>query len=179
MVKTTTYRMLVWVIVILLATNLSMAITFLYHKQQDKKAAQQTEESAVEVPAEQRTRFFREQLNLNQEQGNQFRELNRNYNRSAREITIQLEKLRNEMVAELGKTELAKEKLEEITKTIGELHTQLKNVTIDYYLGMKTVCDDNQKEKLNEIFQSMLKQNEDVKLPGRQGRYGRGYRNNN
>lgn len=179
MVKTTTYRMLVWVIVILLATNLSMAITFLYHKQQDKKAAQQTEESAVEVPAEQRTRFFREQLNLNQEQGNQFRELNRNYNRTARDITFQLEKLRSEMVAELGKTELAKEKLEEITKTIGELHTQLKNVTIDYYLGMKTVCDDNQKEKLNEIFQSMLKQNEDVKLPGRQGRYGRGYRNNN
>lgn len=179
MAKTTTYRTLIWVIVILLATNLSMAITFLYHKQQDKKAAQQTEESAVEVPAEQRTRFFREQLNLNQEQGNQFRELNRNYNRTAREITIQLEKLRNEMVEELGKTEPAKEKLDEITKTIGELHTQLKNVTIDYYLGMKTVCDDNQKEKLNEIFQSMLKQNEDVKLPGRQGRYGRGYRNNN
>ena len=179
MVKTTTYRMLVWVIVILLATNLSMAITFLYHKQQDKKAAQQTEESTIEVPAEQRTRFFREQLNLNREQGNQFRELNRNYNRTARDITFQLEKLRSEMVAELGKTEPAKEKLDEITKTIGELHTQLKNVTIDYYLGMKTVCDDNQKEKLNEIFQSMLKQNEDVKLPGRQGRYGRGYRNNN
>ncbi len=179
MVKTTTYRTLIWIIVILLATNLSMAITFLYHKQQDKKAAQQTEESTIEVPAEQRTRFFREQLNLNQEQVTQFRELNRNYNRTAREITFQLEKLRSEMVEELGKTEPAKEKLDEITKTIGELHTQLKNVTIDYYLGMKTVCDDSQKEKLNEIFQSMLKQNEDVKLPGRQGRYGRGYRNNN
>ena len=179
MVKTTTYRMLVWVIVILLATNLSMAVTFLYHKQQDKKAAQQTEESAVEVPTEQRTRFFREQLNLSVEQVNQFRELNRNYNRTARDITFQLEKLRSEMVEELGKTEPVKEKLDEITKSIGELHTQLKNATIDYYMGLKTVCDDSQKEKLNEIFKSMLKQNEDIKLPGRQGRYGRGYRNNN
>jgi len=42
MAKTTTYRTLVWIIVILLATNLSMGITFLYHKQHDKKAAQRT-----------------------------------------------------------------------------------------------------------------------------------------
>lgn len=177
MFKNTTYRTFVWIIVILLATNLSMAVTFLYHKQQDKKATQQTEVSAIQVPTEQRTRFFREQLNLNQEQVTQFRELNRNYNRTAREITFQLEKLRSEMVEELGKPEPDKEQLQVITKTIGELHMQLKNVTIGYYMGMKAVCDDDQKIKLNEIFKSMLKQNEDVKLPGRQGRYG--WRRNN
>lgn len=59
MAKTTSYRTLIWIIVILLATNLSMGITFLYHKQQDKKAAKKTEETAIEVPTEQRTRFFR------------------------------------------------------------------------------------------------------------------------
>ena len=179
MVKTTTNRTLIWVVVILLATNLSMAVTFLYHKQQDKKAAQQTKESTIEVPAEQRTRFFREQLNLNLEQVNLFRELNRNYNRTARDITFRLEKLRSEMVDELGKPEPDRELLNSLTKEIGELHTQLKNATIDYYLDMKTICDESQKVKLNEIFKSILKQNEDVKLPGRQGRYGRGYRNNN
>jgi hypothetical protein len=139
----------------------------------------QTEESKIEVPAEQRTRFFREQLNLSLEQVNQFRDLNRNYNRTARDITFQLEKLRTEMVEELGKQEPDRELLNTLTKTIGELHAQLKNATIEYYLGMKTACDESQKVKLNEIFKSMLKQNEDVKLPGRQGRYGRGYRNNN
>lgn len=179
MPKTTTYRTLIWVIAILLATNLSMAITFLYHQQQDKKATLQTEKSTIEVPAEQRTRFFREQLNLNQEQVTQFRELNRNYNRTARDITFQLEKLRAEMVEEMGKTEPNKEQLDEITKTIGELHTQLKKVTIGYYLGMKEACNEEQKVKLNEIFKAMLKQNEDVKLPRQPGRHGRGYRNNN
>lgn len=179
MATKTTYRTLIWVIVILLATNLSMAITFLYHKQQDKRSLKQTEESKIEVPAEQRTRFFREQLNLSLEQVNQFRDLNRNYNRTARDITFQLEKLRTEMVEELGKQEPDRELLNTLTKTIGELHAQLKNATIEYYLGMKTACDESQKVKLNEIFKSMLKQNEDVKLPGRQGRYGRGYRNNN
>ena len=67
---------------------------------------------------------------------------------------------------------------DEIAKEIGELHTRLKNVTIDYYIGMKTAADEQQKEKLNEIFRSMLKQNEDVKLPGGYGRNGRGFRNN-
>lgn len=179
MATKTTYRTLVWVIVILLATNLSMAVTFLYHKQQDKKAAQQTETNAIEVPTEQRTRFFREQLNLSPEQTNQFRELNRTYNRTAREITIELEKLRTEMVDEIGKKEPDSLQINEITKSIGELHTQLKNATIDYYLRMKEACNDEQKIKLNEIFKSMLKQNEDIKLPRQQGRYGRGHRNIN
>lgn len=171
--------MLVWVIVILVATNLSMAVTFLYHKQQDIKFLRQAQETAIEVPTEQRTRFFREQLNLAPEQVTQFRELNRNYNRTAWEITHQLERLRAEMVEEMGKTEADRQQLDEITKEIGELHTRLKNVTIDYYMGMKTASDEEQKEKLNEIFKSMLKQNEDVKLPGGYGRKGRGFRNSN
>ena len=177
MVKTTTYRTLIWVIVILVATNLSMGITFLFHKQQDWKAAKQAQETAIEVPTEQRTKFFREQLNLTPEQVNQFRELNRNYNRSARDITMQLDDLRAEMVDEMANTEPNQQLLDTITMNIGALHTQLKKNTIDYYMGMKAVCDDNQKIKLNEIFKSMLKQNEDVKLPGRQGRYG--WRRNN
>lgn len=179
MIKTTTYRTLVWVIVILVATNLSMAVTFLYHKQQDIKSSKQLQETAIEVPTEQRTRFFREQLNLAPEQVTQFRELNRNYNHTAWEITHQLERLRAEMVEEMGKPEADRQRLDEITKEIGELHTRLKNVTIDYYMGMKTASDEEQKEKLNEIFKSMLKQNEDVKLPGGYGRKGRGFRNNN
>jgi uncharacterized coiled-coil DUF342 family protein len=178
MVKTTTYKTLVWVIVILVATNLSMGITFLFHKQQDLKAAKQAQETAIEVPTEQRTKFFREQLNLTPEQVDQFRELNRNYNRTAWEITHQLEGLRAEMVEEMGKPEPVLQRLDEITKEIGKFHTRLKNVTIDYYMGMKTTCNEEQKEKLNEIFRSMLKQNEDVKLPGGYGRNGRGFRNN-
>lgn len=174
MFKKTTYRTLVWVIVILLVTNLSMGLSFLYHKNQDSKVIEQSEETKFEVPAEQRTRFFREQLNLSAEQVDLFRELNRNYNRTAREITLQLESLRAEMVDEMGKSEANRQRLDEITKEIGELHTRLKNVTIDYYMGMKTAADEQQKEKLNEIFRSMLKQNEDVKLPGGYGRRGRG-----
>jgi uncharacterized coiled-coil DUF342 family protein len=83
------------------------------------------------------------------------------------------------MVEEMSKPEPVQQRLDEITNEIGELHTRLKKVTIDYYMGMKTVCNAEQKEKLNEIFRSMLKQNENVKLPGGYGRKGRGFGNNN
>jgi hypothetical protein len=179
MVKSNTYRTLVWIIVILLATNLSMGISFLYHKQQDHKQEEQVEEAVVEIPAQQRTRFFRDELGLNYDQVEKFRELNREFNRTAWNISHNLERLRTEMVLEMGKNEPNQKKLEAITAEIGERHTELKKVTIDYYLKMKAECNDEQKEKLNETFMSMLKKNEDVKLPGGYGRNRRNQNNNN
>ncbi len=173
MVNKNTYRILIWIIVVLLATNLSMGISFLYHKQQDKKFMEQLEEAAIEVPSERRTRFFREQLNLQYEQMDMFRELNRNYNQTAWRVTHQLEALRADMVRELGKENPKQKTLESISKQIGELHTKLKKETIDYYLKMKEVCNEEQQIKLNEIFMSMLKKNEDVSLP----EYGRRNKN--
>lgn len=169
-----TYRILIWVIVILAATSLSMGTSFWYHKQQDKKAIEQKAQ-AIEMPSEQRTRFFREQLSLKADQMDSFRELNREYNRSARRISSQLETLRIEMVEEMGIENPSKEKLSSISDNIGKLHSALKEVTIKYYLEMKAVCDKEQQKKLNEIFMSMSKSKEDVSLPQR-GRKNRGQR---
>jgi hypothetical protein len=109
----------------------------LYHRQQEKKQAEQNEQETIDLPAQQRTRFFREQLNLQPDQVNIFRELNRNFNRSAWQINHQLESLRIEMITELGHQNPDQKKLEKIALEIGELHTELKNETIDYYLKMK------------------------------------------
>jgi Spy/CpxP family protein refolding chaperone len=165
------YRILIWVIVILAATNLSMGLSFLYHKQQDKKLAEQTEQEAIELPAQQRTRFFREQLNLQPQQVEIFRDLNRNFNRTAWQINHRLESLRIEMVTEVGKSTPDKKRLKEISNEIGALHTEVKNETIDYYLEMKAICNEEQQKKLNEIFISVLQKNEDVRLPQRGGRF--------
>ncbi len=171
MMKKPAYRSLVWIIAILTATNLSMGISFLYHKQQDKKFMNQIEEAAIKVPSERRTRFFREQLNLDADQLIRFRELNRNFNKTAWQISHQLEVLRREMVQELGRKNSNKKVLKSISSEIGELHSELKDKTIDYYLGMKSVCNEEQRNKLNEIFISMLKKNEDVSLPKYGGRH--------
>ena len=165
MANSNKYRTLIWIIVILLATNISMGVSFLYHKIQDKKITEQTEETTIEVPAQRRTRFFREQLNLRFDQMNTFRQLNRDFNRDAWQINHDLEGLRIKMVEEMGKEIPDREKLDSISAQIGRLHTKLKEETIKYYLAMKNECDEQQRKRLNEIFMSVLQQNEDVKLP--------------
>ncbi|WP_347839018.1 periplasmic heavy metal sensor [uncultured Draconibacterium sp.] len=165
-----TYRILIWVIVILVGTNLSMGISFWYHKQQDKKAAEAVRQK-VEMPSEQRTRFFREQLNLQADQMDAFRNLNRAYNRNAREISDRMTELRITMVEEMGENYPDSTALKAISTEIGALHTELKDLTIAYYLDMKEVCTEEQQEKLNDVFLSMTKSKEDVSLPQRGGRH--------
>jgi hypothetical protein len=154
-----------------------MGLSFWYHRQQEKETISKIEDGKVEMPSEQRTRFFREQLSLGPDQLETFRELNRDYNRNARNISYQLENLRVEMVEEMGEKNPNPEKLRDISQNIGQLHSELKDLTIKYYLDMKEACDENQQEKLNEIFLSMSKAKEDVSLPQR-GRGNRGNRNN-
>ncbi len=175
MITRNTYRILIWAIIILLATNLSMGFSFLYHKQQDQKVAQQAEQTAIEIPAEQRTRFFREKLGLRSEQVDVFRELNREFNRNGHQINGSLEQLRIEMVVELGKANPNREKLKTISTEIGALHSKLKTVTIGYYLEMKAMCNEEQQQKLNEVFMGMLKTKEAISLP-RRGWRNRGNR---
>jgi Spy/CpxP family protein refolding chaperone len=170
MASKNTYRILIWIVVILLATNLSMGLSFWFHKQQDKKGVE-AKKQQIEMPTEQRTKFFREQLNLRQDQMDTFRELSRSYNRSARRVTNQLEAWRLNMVEIMGEQNPDKEELKTITENIGRLHAELKELTIEYYLSMKAECDEDQQMKLNEIFISMSKSKEDVSLPQRGGRH--------
>ena len=162
------------VIIILVATHLSMGISFQYYKHREKKSDAEIQETAIEVPSQQRTRFFREQLNLSPDQLEIFRELNRNFNRTAWQINHRLERLRIDMVNEMGKEKPDEERLKQVSQNIGELHTELKDETIKYYLSMKEVCSEEQKVRLYKIFLSILNSNEDVKLPQR----GRRFRHN-
>lgn len=171
MVSQRKYRILVWVVVILAVTNLSMGLSFYYHRQQERQLPVDQEELNIELPAQQRTRFFRDQLNLDRQQVEHFRLLNRNFNRIAWNIKHQLSVLRIQMIDELKAENPDEDKLNEISTQIGALHKELKDETINYYLGMKNVSDIGQQAKLYEIFMSVLEENEDVQLPQRGRRY--------
>lgn len=177
MASKNTYRILVWIIVILVATNLSMGISFWYHKQQDKKVANNLNEQ-VAMPSEQRTRFFRDQLDLSPEQIDVFRDLNRDYNWNAHQISDRMENLRIQMIEEMGKKSPSQEVLDLIAEKIGNEHSALKQLTIAYYLGMKNACNEQQEGKLKQIFLDVSKSKEDISLPrrgsgrGNRGRFG-------
>ena len=174
MITQTKYKMLIWLVFILFTMNLATIASLIYHTLQTRKqtAAQQTADQSV-VKAEQGTVFFREQLNLDSAQTNRFREINREYNRAAHRISYDLEQLRREMVEQMGKEGSDTIRLNAICREIGMNHELLKKLTVDYYLKMKSVCDDYQQEKLNAIFREMVQKEDTVTT--HQGKGG-GYR---
>lgn len=162
---TNKYRILIWVIVILVATNLSTIGSFYYHQMTEAKTPETKQEDQNAIPGEQRIRFFRDQLNLNDEQIDQFREINRTFNRTARGIEMNLAQLREEMIKELGTQNPDSVHLNQIAVDVGNNHHELKQVTTTFYLDMKKICTAEQQAKLHEIFQSMLNKDNQVNLP--------------
>jgi len=168
---TNKYRILIWIIVILVATNLSTIGSFYYHRMTEAKTPEAKPESQSAIPGEQRARFFRDQLNLNDEQLDQFREINRTFNRTARTIETNLAQLREDLITELGTQNPDSTRLNQMAIEVGNNHRELKQVTTTFYLNMKKICTAEQQAKLHEIFQSMLNKENQINLPkpGNQG----------
>ena len=169
-------RTLIWIIIILVATNLSTIGSFYYHRMMETKTEEIKQEGQNAIPGEQRTRFFRDQLNLTAEQLDKFRDINRTFNRTARGIEMNLAQLREDMITELGTQNPDSTRLDQIATEVGNNHRELKQVTTTFYLNMKRICTKEQQAKLHEIFQSMLNKDNQVNLP-RPGNQGGRWRN--
>lgn len=145
-------KLLIWVIIILIAVNLATIISGIIHSSKNSN----TNYTTTEVPFNQRADFFYEQLGLTLEQRDNFLEFNKEFNQEARELTNEMNTLRYNLVREMAESNPDRTKLDEICTNIGTLHSQLKVTTVDYYLKMKKVCDEQQQELLNVLFESML-----------------------
>jgi len=156
---------MLWIIVILIATNLSTIGSFYYHRLADSKAEKVKLEEQTSIPGDQRTRFFRDELGLNNEQLDQFRDINRTFNRTARSIEMDLAQLRENLISELGVQNPDSVLLDQLATDIGDNHRKLKQVTTTFYLNMKKICTSEQQVKLHTIFQSMLNKDSQVNLP--------------
>lgn len=161
-----TYRILIWILVIMVVGNLSMGLSYWYHRR-STDLAYSAESNKQEIPGEQRTRFFRDKLNLTPDQLTVFRELNREFNRSARLESDKLENLRIEMLEEMAKDKPSSTRLDSVAREIGSRHTALKKITIKYYLDMKAVCNGTQQKKLMDLFLEASKSDRDIALPER------------
>ena len=160
-------------IVILAATNLSTIGAFYYHRMTEIRNAGAQPTAGNNIPGDQRTRFFRGELNLDTDQLDQFREINRTFNRTAREIEMKMAQLREELIDELGRQNSDSIRLNQLAAEIGENHKKLKEVTITFYLSMKKICTADQQAKLHLIFQSMLNKDSQVNLPQPGNQWGR------
>jgi hypothetical protein len=164
-------RWMVWAIVVLALMNITTLLTILYYKNQSVEAEFVSapgqvisESSSIQYSG----RYFRDQLNLNRDQMNRFIAFNPEFRQQARNININLERIRNQMLTEMAAKNSNNNKLNLLSDSIGYLHSDLKKLTYKYYLNIKNICDQQQQKKLEQLFGEMF--SSDVQM----GHYGNG-----
>lgn len=163
--KIDTKSILIIIIIFLLGTNIALIVSFQLHKRRDIVKVT----SKIEVPDKQIGRFFNNELNLDSTQQDMFREFRRKYNRSANITIIEMNSIRNKMALELKSVKPDRKKLNKLSDQLGEKHKELKGYTFDYYFRLQSVLNEEQQEKMADLFQAMLTDSGDAKRQG-QGR---------
>ena len=166
-----------WAVIILVIINISMIAGFTY-KAYIADDTIKVDTSSFELPDRGWGRYFRDKLNLSHKQFRDFRSYRREFHTTARDITIELQNTRLALLDEMSSPEPDTKKINQMAQKIGQLHTELKKATADYYLALKKECNPQQKKQLYKIFKQMLNA-EELEMPeGRrhQHRRGRGFR---
>jgi hypothetical protein len=168
------YRLLIGLILFLIVTNIVTVVTVIRHirnkdevkKIEVKVPGQPGDKNPVDLPDTQRTLFFTKALNLDSGQQSAVREVNWNYGRQTREISQSMSLLREQLLNALDQSEPDTALLNTLSDQIGQKHTELKKLTITYYLGLKSICNSEQKTALYKMFQKLLSPEGNVIVPG-------------
>ena len=100
--------------------------------------------------------FFRNELNLSEEQFNEFKKINHMYATKTRNVSIELNNYRHLLIEEIANKDPNKENIDLISRQIGDLHYQLKLYTSDHFLELKNICTNDQQEVLKVLFERMI-----------------------
>lgn len=162
---------MVWAIVFLAVLNVSTLATILYHQSQATKPAEKADNQAqLEADASKFSgRYFRDKLQLDSEQMDKFRAFNPVFRSQARAITVELGRLRREMLNEMSAKQSDTVRLAHLSDSIGFLHRDLKKRTYGYYLDIKNMCNTTQQKQLQLLFNSMFTNDAPMGFPGRGG----------
>jgi small-conductance mechanosensitive channel len=178
------HSLMVWAIVVLAIMNISTLATVLYHQYYSGKSLVVATSNPKQLEADTEKfsgRYFRDQLNLSNEQMDKFREFNFVFRPQARAITIRLAAIRKEMLNELASVKSDTIKLSMLSDSIGYCHSHLKRLTYKYYLDIKSICNTEQQQKLEQLVREMFVNDAPMGFPGKGRMQGMGqgkHRNN-
>ena len=157
-------KILTGIIVLLILLNLTIVGTILYNKSEVANYKVQ-DNKEIAMPTNHLGRYFRDELNLSNKQHRAFQDIRHQYHENSDVIIEKMDKNRNDLLTELGKEKSDTITLNKLSQDLGFLHTELKNLTIQYYLNMKEVCNEKQKVKLFETFKAMVNSNDIIPMP--------------
>jgi hypothetical protein len=142
-------RILLWFNLILLLVIISAVSTFFVMKASDKKA---DDTSGVINSMD----LLRKELNLSKEQ---YKKVLVENDRTVRTYNIVLDMMCETnvaMIEELAKKDSDPEVLDSLARKIGTLSTSLRRHTTDYFMNLKSICDEEQQRQLTVIFKRMM-----------------------
>jgi hypothetical protein len=171
------YRWMIWAIFALALLNITTIVTVIYHRNHSRQELTVPETGRIQIEnasIRYSGRYFRDQLNLSNEQMARFREFNPGFRQHVRDINIELNNIRRRMLTEMSSSYSDSVKLNLFSDSIGHLHADLKKLTYRYYLDFKEICNKDQKEKLDQLFGEMFASDIQVGRYGPGGPYGRG-----
>lgn len=166
------HTLMVWTIVVLAVMNFSTLGSILYHNYKLNKIESCIPQGQKQLEADSEKysgRYFRDQLNLNREQMNKFREINPIFRPQARAITIELAQKRKQMLIEMAANKSDTTRLNALSDSIGLLHSNLKRLTYRYYIDIKNICNTEQQKKLEQLFGEMFTNDVPMGFPGKRG----------
>ena len=166
-------KLLIFIILLLVATNISTIVTVWHKTNNQSEQYNIVSDNNIDQPRLQRGRHFRDELNLSPEQFRQFRQFRQQYHPIVHDLKTQMNYKRVELLNELSKVQPDTLILNQISIDIGVMHTEMKMATNAYFINMKSVCSPQQQEKLTEVFKAMLNPKNNMNMPnqGRQNRF--------
>jgi len=172
-------RWMIWAIVALAIMNISTLATVFYNRNNSSAEEVPVNISSLTEPEttsiEYSGHYFRDNLNLNRYQMDRFSQFNPPFRQQARNINTNLKKIRHRILSEMAAENSDINRLNILSDSLGILHSDLKKITTQYYLNIKELCNQEQKEKLEQMFLKMYIGNESNERNKSRGQPGRGY----
>lgn len=138
-----------WLILLLALMNLSTLATILYGKHCNERPeiiVAGEKASPVNAPC------FREKLGLTPVQEADFKKINQAFREKICVIITCLNQEKNTMFGALQLSQPDTVQLRQMARSIGNLHYQLKEETVRFYLAVKSLCNPEQQQILKEYF---------------------------
>jgi len=135
-----------WILAILFVLNVSAISTIFYQVYQIKQRRPDIANRFHE-PRE----FFRNKLNLENEQLEWFLETHEDFKRKANPLFIEMQSIRDKIFKELTSEEPDYDTLLSYSSQVGELTWHLNKQTIDHFLELRENCTPVQQKLLNRI----------------------------
>lgn len=143
-------------VIALVIINLSSLSTIYYHKKIRDKKIEEYKDKREQIHVGGMHRFIKEELNLDSLQFEQFREAYYKNMKETRNIAEKLNIYRHNMLSEIAKINPNQDKLDEISRNIGDLHYELKKLSISHFMELKDICNEEQQENLQKLFMHMM-----------------------